>query len=208
MDLFHSILDIFSHLELYHFLLLVFAAYFVENIFPPLPGDTMLVFSAYVFGLYHYNDDIIWLYLASVLGAVTGFMMMVLIGRHFGRQFIIERNYKYASRVFFEKVDNYFLRYGWGVVLGNRLFFGMRPVIGLAAGMSQMHRGRILFLVTISAFVFNAGFILLGKLLGQNWPLIEDILRKYTGLTIILTVILLLLILRYVLKKRKNAKKK
>ncbi|MDZ7822254.1 MAG: hypothetical protein U5N26_10910 [Candidatus Marinimicrobia bacterium] len=164
----------------------------------------MLVFSAYLFGVYHYQDAFIWLYVFSVLGAVSGFMTMVYIGGYFGRHFFFEKNYRYTPRSLFEKAEEYFLRYGWGVILGNRLFFGMRPVIGLLAGMSEDARLRIFQLLTVSALVFNAGFMLLGIFLGRNWPLIESILRKYTGLTIVLTLLLILLFLWRIIRKRKK----
>ncbi|RKY54644.1 MAG: DedA family protein, partial [Candidatus Neomarinimicrobiota bacterium] len=45
MELFHTILDVFSQFQPIHYILLVLLAYFIENIFPPLPGDTMLVFT-------------------------------------------------------------------------------------------------------------------------------------------------------------------
>ena len=204
MEFFHSVLDLFSRLQPWHFFLLVFAGYFVENIFPPLPGDTMLVFSAYLFGVYQYHGDLVWLYVFSVGGAVLGFMLMVFLGGKLGRDYFVKRDLRYAPREFFAKVDRYFRRYGAWVILGNRLFFGMRPVIGLAAGISGMPRRRIALLNAVSAFVFNAAFMLLGVLIGENWPLIENILRKYTGLTVVMTLLLLLWLVWRILRKRKK----
>ena len=185
MELFHSILDLFSQLQPIHYMLLVFLAYFIENIFPPLPGDTMLVFTAYVFGLYFSPNDFIGLYVFSVLGAVSGFMMMVFLGKRFDRQFFVDKNYKFASSDFMIKAEKYMDHYGALLVLGNRIFFGMRPVIGLVSGMSRMKWYQLLGLVTASSLVFNAAFILLGYVLGENWELIESILRNYSIVTIL-----------------------
>ena len=131
MELFHAVLEFFSQLQPIHYMLLVLLAYFIENIFPPLPGDTMLVFTAYVFGLYFGLGDFIWLYAFSVLGAVSGFMLMVFLGKRFDRQFFVEKNWKFASSDFMIKAERYMDHYGAWMVLGNRIFFGMRPVIGL-----------------------------------------------------------------------------
>lgn len=185
MDLFHSILDLFAQLQPIHYMLLVLLAYFVENFFPPLPGDTMLVFTAYVFGLYFDTMDFIWLYVFSIVGAVAGFMFMVVLGKRFDRQFFVEKNWKFASSDFMIKAERYMDHYGSWVVLGNRIFFGMRPVIGLVSGMSKMKWYTIAILVTLSSLVFNAAFITLGYLLGENWPLIESILKNYSIVTII-----------------------
>jgi membrane protein DedA with SNARE-associated domain len=198
-----AFLDYFTQLHPIYFILLVFLGYFIENLFPPLPGDTLLVLGAYIFGLKHETLWSLWLYFGSVAGAISGFMLMVWLGRRFGRDFFIEKNYKYASRSFFIKVDKAFQRYGWGVILWNRLFFGLRPVIGLAAGVSEMRKDYIFLLVTLSALVFNALFMLMGYLLGNHWSLITGILQKYTIVTIMAAVLLILLFIRSILRRKR-----
>lgn len=205
MELFRNLLHFFTELHPVWYLLLVFLAYYAENFFPPLPGDTMLVLAAYIFGLHHERLMLLWLYISSVAGAVAGFMLMYGLGRHYGRDFLIEKNYKYASRRFFEQIDASFQRHGWGVLLWNRLFFGMRPVIGLFAGVSKMHSTATLALLSISALIFNALFILLGFLLGENWPLIESILRKYTVITILAALLLIALFILRLIKRRNKS---
>jgi len=191
MELFHAVLEFFSQLQPIHYMLLVLLAYFIENIFPPLPGDTMLVFTAYVFGLYFGPGDFIWLYAFSVLGAVLGFMLMVFLGKRFDRQFFVEKNWKFASSDFMIKAERYMDHYGAWMVLGNRIFFGMRPVIGLVSGMSKLKWYNTLILVTVSSLVFNAVFIFLGYVLGENWDLIESILKNYSVFTIIALIALI-----------------
>lgn len=198
-----AFLDFFINLHPAVFIALVFAGYFVENLFPPLPGDTLLVLAAYIFGLHHEDLYFLWLYIGSVAGAVTGFLLMVWLGRRYGRDFFIEKNYKYTSRHFFEQADQVFQRYGWGVILWNRLFFGLRPVIGLAAGISKLRKGRITILLILSALVFNSLFMILGYLLGDNWELIGGILQKYTLITIITTVLLLAFFVWKVIRRKK-----
>jgi membrane protein DedA with SNARE-associated domain len=205
MDFFHSILELFSQLQPIHYLLLVFLAYFIENVFPPLPGDTMLVFTAYMFGLYFGRSEFIWLYVFSVAGAVTGFMMMVMLGHHFGRQFFVEKNFRFAKNDFMLKTEAYMDKYGTLVVLGNRIFFGLRPVIGLVSGMSNIRWYNLLGLVTVSSLVFNAAFIFLGYVLGENWELIESILKNYSIVTILA---LIALVVFTVLRIRKHEPKK
>jgi membrane protein DedA with SNARE-associated domain len=206
MELLNNLTDLFAHLSPAHYVFIIMAAYFVENIFPPLPGDTMLVITAYIFGMHHDYSAFIWLYGASILGAVLGFMLMAILGRYLGKQFLMKRNYKYASSDFLFKAEEKFSRHGQWVILWNRIFFGMRPVIGLVAGLSKIPWYIILGLVTLSACIFNAGFILLGFMLGDNWELIESILRQYTNITIIALVLLVLfLLIRWIRKKSRKA---
>lgn len=203
MELFHQILDLFSQLEPIHYILLVFLGYLIENVFPPLPGDTMLVFSAYVFGLYFAPKDIYWLYAISVLGAVVGFMIMYVIGRRFDRDFFLKKNYRFANSGFMLKTEDLMNNYGSLVVLGNRIFLGMRPAIALVSGMTRMNAGLTLLYVSISSLVFNAAFLALGYLLGENWELVERLLGRYFWFTLV-CLISLVLVFVFWRRRRKN----
>jgi membrane protein DedA with SNARE-associated domain len=154
--------------------------------------------------LYFSQSDFIWLYGFSVFGAISGFMLMVFLGKRFDRQFFVEKNYKFASSDFMIKAERYMDHYGAWMVLGNRIFFGMRPVIGLVSGMSKLKWYNTLSLVTISSLVFNAIFIFLGYVLGENWELIESILKKYSIFTI---VALIALVVFTVIRIRKHEPK-
>lgn len=201
MELFHQILDLFSHLDPIHYVFLVLLAYLIENIFPPLPGDTMLVFSAYIFGLYFTPKNIFWLYVISVLGAIVGFMIMVFIGKRFDRQYFLKKDYRFINSEFMLKSESLMSNYGALLVLGHRVFFGMRPVIALVSGMSKMKWYSILFYVTISSLIFNAAFLVLGYLLGHNWALIESVLSKYLWFTIVCLIVLISL---FIFRKQKK----
>jgi len=115
----------------------------------------------------------------------------VFLGKRFDRQFFVEKNWKFASSDFMIKAERYMDHYGAWMVLGNRIFFGMRPVIGLVSGMSKLKWYNTLILVTVSSLVFNAVFIFLGYVLGENWDLIESILKNYSVFTIIALIALI-----------------
>ena len=205
MEFFQSVLDLFANLQPVHYILLVLAGYIIESFFPPIPGDTILVFVTAFFSLNHDNINFIWLYISSVSGAVLGFMLMAYLGRHLGKQFFIEHHYAYGFSSFFKKAEQYFSRRGAKVILWHRLFFGMRPVIGLVAGMSNIRWYVTLGLVTLSAVIFNAAFMLLGYILGENWSLIESILRKYTVFTILISIcVIVFIIWKWVKRKKKD----
>ena len=72
------------------YLLLGLSAY-VENIFPPIPGDTITAFGAFLVGLgkLHFMG----VYLATTFGSLLGFLTLFWLGRFLGRQFFMEKNY-------------------------------------------------------------------------------------------------------------------
>ena len=57
----------------------------LENIIPPIPGDTVVVFSAYMVGRGALN---LWMvYLSTCIGGIAGFLLMYYLGYHRGRVF-------------------------------------------------------------------------------------------------------------------------
>ncbi len=75
--------------------LFLFLSAIIENLFPPIPGDTITVFGAFLVGVGRLNY--FGVYLSTTLGSVIGFMTLFLIGKYLGRKFFHEKNYKHFS---------------------------------------------------------------------------------------------------------------
>jgi LPXTG-motif cell wall-anchored protein len=75
-------------------------------------------------------------------------------------------------------------------------------MIGLVSGMTRMKWYLTLIYVTISSLVFNAAFLALGYLLGENWTVVERVLGRYFWFT--LACLLALVGLFLFRKKKKN----
>ncbi|MEE9419460.1 MAG: hypothetical protein V3W43_08280, partial [Desulfatiglandaceae bacterium] len=91
MSYLDSFLDFLNTLPdtLIYFLLGVSA--FVENVFPPIPGDTITAFGAFLVGTKRLH--FFGVYLSTVLGSLSGFMFLFWIGDLLGRRFFLERDY-------------------------------------------------------------------------------------------------------------------
>ncbi len=195
--------DIFGHINpLTGYVVLFFSA-IVENLFPPIPGDTVTVLGAYLITTGFLN---FWgVYFSTTLGSVTGFFLMYLFGLRFGRTFIKS---KLKQRIFkdeqIEKVESWFGKYGYGIIAANRFLSGTRSVISLFAGLFHLRWWRVLLLATLSALIWNGLLIYAGYQLGVNWESIKGILSQYNLIVIVLT---LLLIIFFVYRKyRKKIK--
>ena len=73
----------------YGYMLLCVCA-FVENIVPPIPGDTVTVFGAYLAATGNLN--FFGVVLSTTLGSFAGFMLMFFLGKVLGRNFFFERD--------------------------------------------------------------------------------------------------------------------
>jgi membrane protein DedA with SNARE-associated domain len=167
--------------------LALFASAYVENIFPPVPGDTVTVFAAYVVG--RTQQHFAGVFVATTLGSVAGFMNYYVIGRMVPIDFFIERNYRFFPAETFRKAGAWFQRYGYWIVLGNRFLSGIRGVISIVTGVYRMPWLPVLLLTTISCAAWNGLLIWGGYLLGSNWRAIEEILRQYARIVAAVVVL-------------------
>ena len=186
------------------YLILAFSA-FTENVVPPIPGDTVVVLGAYLVSTGRLE---FWgVYISTTLGSVSGFVMMYLMAIRFGRSFIYT---KYRSKIFKEehihKVELWFSRWGYWVIFANRFLSGTRSVISVFAGLFHLHPFLVILLSFISAAIWNSLLIVAGILVGENWPIIMDIVSRYNQVLIALTVAVISFILlrRYRRKKSKS----
>ncbi|HED11352.1 MAG TPA: DedA family protein [Caldithrix abyssi] len=185
--------------------LLLFVSAFVENTFPPIPGDTVTVIGAYLITTGKLSFVGVWV--STTLGSVLGFFTMFIVGSRFGTAFIEKgRRSRYFQPEQIVKTQIWFDKYGYWIIAANRFLSGTRSVISLFAGIFKLKWMPVLFLATVSAFVWNGLLMMAGYLLGSNWPLILDYISQYNRGVIILTVVLVagFIIYRYMKKRRKK----
>ena len=125
---------------------------FGENVFPPIPTDTMLPFSGVVAASGRLNIVGVWL--AAVLGSVTGSLLLYAVGAWADERVIrnfIRRHGRLVglSDQGVDRAMLWFNRYGAPVIVFGRLVPVMRSVISLTAGMSRMPLPGFVFFTTL-----------------------------------------------------------
>lgn len=169
---------------------LLFINAFVEYIFPPIPGDTIMVFGAYLVGIKKLNFAIV--YLVSTAGSLSGFLTLFFFGKYLGRNYFLRKDFRFFSRKMILRVEQWFHRYGIGLIAANRFFSGIRSAIALFAGIARMQLLTTALAALLSSMVWNSLLISGGYFLGQNWQLVLTILKRYNqGIVIALLVSLL-----------------
>ena len=171
---------------------------FIENIFPPLPGDMFVVLGAFLVsrGQLYFVPA----YLAATTGSVTGFMLLFWIGRRWGRKLFFKRSDKIFSEAHLDQIEKMMDRYGYKVVVFNRFLSGFRSVVSLGAGIANMDPIKVLVLSLLSCFLWNGLIMGMGVWIGENWALI---LRHYqTAVFIIIFLVICFFWGRKLLKAR------
>ena len=175
---------------------------FTENVLPPIPGDTVVVLGAYLVSIGQLN---FWgVYVSTTIGSVVGFVTMYYIGRKFGRSFIYKKS---RSKIFKEediqKVEVWFGKWGYWVIVANRFLSGTRSVISLFAGLFHLNAPLVILLSLVSALIWNGLLLFAGMMVGNNWEIISDYIAQYNKVLIALTVIVVSYIIyrRFIKKK-------
>lgn len=186
----------------------VFLASYVENIFPPVPGDTILVFGAYLVGRGHLSFGMAMT--TTLLGSVLGFLTLYVVGYKYGRGFIYSTQQTWFSPKSLKRVEELFERWGYGVVLINRFLAGLRSVVGLFSGLGKLNIWKVIILATISSLMWNGTLIWLGSTIGENWEQIGVYLKRYNTVVSILIVTIIggFLVHRYLIVKENLAEEK
>jgi membrane protein DedA with SNARE-associated domain len=150
----------------------------LENVFPPVPGDLVVVFGGYLVGVGKLQLAPVIL-LATVGGAV-GFMCVYALGRHMGEAIFEKRRFRWLPVRKMRKARVWIHRWGYGAVAANRFLTGARSVISLAVGIAGMRPLWVAVYATVSAGIWCALMALLGYFLGQNWQVVALYLERYS----------------------------
>jgi membrane protein DedA with SNARE-associated domain len=183
------------------FYLALFAGAYLENIFPPVPGDTVTVFGAYMAG--RSERSLAAVFVSTNLGSIAGFMTYYFVGRLIHPEFFARRNYRFLPASNIEKAGRWFRRWGYWIVLLNRFLTGVRSVISIVCGMYRLPWLRVLIVSSIGCSIWNTLLIRAGYSLGTNWRLIDQILRHYSRT--LLVAGLLLIVVWLVRRKVSNS---
>lgn len=174
---------------------------YVENILPPFPSDVVIVAAASLvaFG----TVDLLPLILIATAGSTLGFMTMYRIGDWFGDRIIETGKIPFLPVDQVHKVEAWFRRYGYWIIVANRFLAGTRAVISFFAGVLELSFWRTTLLSFFSALAWNSILVFAGRALGQNWSSIAFYLETYSKtITGVLIVAGMIAAARYFFKKR------
>jgi membrane protein DedA with SNARE-associated domain len=201
LDRFLAFLDTLPDLLIY---ILLGLSAFVENVFPPAPGDTITAFGAFLVGTNRLQ--FLSMFISTTIGSLAGFMFLFWIGRLLGRRFFVERDFWYFKTENIVRAENWFRKYGYFLILINRFLPGIRSVISIVGGISGLQVFKVFLLALISSGVWNLIWIGMGYSLGSNWEtakarIVEIMITYNVAVLVLLGVGVLFFVARKVIKR-------
>jgi membrane protein DedA with SNARE-associated domain len=150
----------------------------LENVIPPIPSEVILPLAGFRARTGALNVLAVWP--AATAGSVLGALLLYGLGAWLGydrlHRLAGHRWFVLVSQKDLERGDAVFDRHGGKVVLLARCVPFLRSVVSIPAGISGMPMGRFVVLTSIGSGVWNAAFLALGWVLGENWEQVERFL--------------------------------
>jgi membrane protein DedA with SNARE-associated domain len=177
---------------------------FVENVFPPSPSDVVTVIGGSLVGAGAINFLLALVF--TTLGSILGFALMFYIGATVDKKLIHSGRFRFIPVESLNKVEVWFRKYGYFIVVLNRFMPGTRAVISFFAGMSNLDPQKTILLCFVSALLWNTIMLYLGFIFGDNVAKVDEYLTTYQNIVIAVTaVVLIFFIVRFFFRKRKTA---
>lgn len=171
----------------------------LENLIPPIPSEVILPLAGFRARTGALSVFTVWP--AATAGSVLGALVLYGLGAWLGydrlHRLAERRWFVLASQKDIERGHELFDRHGGKVVLLARCIPLVRSIVSIPAGVSGMPLGRFVLLTAIGSGVWNAVFIGLGWVLGENWDHVEGWLGPISYVVVGLLVVgLVILVVR------------
>mgnify|MGYP001852305280 CR=1 FL=1 len=189
----------------------VFLLIAIENVFPPIPSEVILLFGGFMTTYTKLN--IILMIVAATLGSLLGAIILYYIGKIFNKKKkkkIISGKIGKILRLKAKDID---YADKWFDTKGNKTVFLcrfipiVRSLISIPAGMSEMPIPKFLVYTTLGSLIWNSVLVVIGNKVGENWTDILGIMDRYSHVVLILLIIIFIAFVVYWFGFRKKNKK-
>ncbi len=173
---------------------------YLENTIPFLPGDAVLIFTAYLSTQHIINIYIG--YILSVVCGVVGFVGIYYVGARWGRNYFLTGNYKIFKRMKIQKADAIFHKYGSWALGICRFIPGLRFFVAIIAGSTHNPFMRSFLISSMGIILWNGIVFFIAYLIGNNWMGIKILISQYNHFVIMLLTLVMSYFLFKYFKRR------
>ena len=186
----------------------VFFLIFIENIFPPIPSEIILLLSGFMTS--YTNLNVLLMIIFSSLGSLLGAILLYYIGKILNKDRLKKIVRGKIGKVLFlkekdiDKADAWFDNKGNKSVFFCRFVPIVRSLISIPAGMSEMPMVKFIVYTFCGSLIWNTVLIRLGHTLSDNWSIMLDILDKYKIIAIVIMLCIFIYVLYRFYKNKPN----
>ena len=190
----------------------VFLLIAIENVFPPIPSEVILLFGGFM--TTYTALSVPGVILASTLGSILGAIILYYIGKILNKERLKKIITSKPGKILRLKPEDIDKADAWFDTKGNKTVFFcrfipiIRSLISIPAGMSEMPMKKFLLYTAVGSLIWNSALSIAGSIVGENWTSILDIMDQYSHIILILLIIafIIAVIVFYNKRKKSNAK--
>lgn len=185
----------------------IFSLVFLQEIgIPnPVPNELILLFSGYLASIGQLSFA--WVIITVIIADFVGTSLLYMVFYYFGKS-IKAKKPRWFPLEKVERLGKHLSGKGrWSIYVG-RLMPYLRGYISVAAGILEIPPKVFLPAVLFSAITWSGGYVIVGRILGNNWDVISDKLGSGNAILLLLFLIIALFVVlpRVYAKKRNNKK--
>lgn len=154
-----------------------------------IPSEIVLGYGGYMISQGHLN--FIGAVIAGTIGGTIAQLFLYWAGYYGGRPFL-EKYGKYVliKKKHIDVAENWFEKYGAGVIFSARFIPVVRHAISIPAGIAKMPASKFTLYTVAAVLPWSILFIYLGKILGSNWSHVKEFAQPYVMPLIIAAIVL------------------
>ena len=172
----------------------VFLLIAIENIFPPIPSEVILLFGGFM--TTYSSMSIFGVTLAATFGSILGAIILYYVGKILNKERlkkIVSGKVGLVLRLKpsdIDNADNWFDTKGNKTVFFCRFIPLVRSLISIPAGMSEMDMKKFILYTFCGSICWNFVLTFVGSKVGQNWTKIVKVLDTYSHVSIVILILI------------------
>ena len=180
----------------------VFLLIAIENIFPPIPSEVILLFGgALTAAALGGKLSIFWMIVAATLASLAGAILLYYIGKILKTERLKRIVSGRVGKVLrlkpadIDRADKWFDEKGNITVFICRCVPLLRSLISIPAGMSEMPMGKFILYTVVGSTIWNTILVTIGHNLGNNWESILGFFDNFSHLVVAICVVIAVVVL-------------
>jgi membrane protein DedA with SNARE-associated domain len=163
----------------------------VENIFPPIPADTVVAFGSFLAA--RGQGSMIGAFLATWIGNIGGATLMYALGRRYGAERIQRRLLGKKGGGADERLKLLYGRYGIAALFVSRFLPGIRAIVPPFAGALHIPPLIAIPTIAIASGLWYGSIAYLAFNVGSNWDAVVAVIAKQGKIVGSIAVVLALI---------------
>lgn len=168
-----------------------------------IPSEIVLAYAGYLVS--REEISFVGAVIAGTIGGTIAQLFLYWMGYYGGRPFLDKYGkYLLIKKKHLDLSEQWFNKYGPGVIFTARFIPVVRHAISIPAGIAKMSWKKFTFYTTCAIIPWSIFFIFLGERLGSHWQEIDEIARPYLRLVIIAAVVVTVIYIAVQIYRRKR----